>query len=495
MPQRTIYVYGPPGTGKTSKLIDLAARAIESYGPDRVGLITYTRAAAAEAKQRMSVRFGCDAAKFPYIGTIHAMGFKLLGLNTKQIVDGKGGRFKEFCQELQLPEQEIDATAESVEGFWWADADVKGEALVFREAYSAARHKRVSLEETTPLDYDPERFQYIAERYEAWKRRERLYDFEDMLERGAEKPLPVRVLLCDEQQDNSALMWEVEEKWAQPCVLAAYAADPYQALYQWIGGDPQHFLTRVESGAGQLIPLGDSHRLTAESAAYAKQLLFDGGWEDDTLLASWDGVGTGSSNEGTTFYLARTHRLLRNVERQLMDEGTPYADLKGYSKLTSAEGRGFRTLVLLQEQGLCATGDFQQAVKTFGSPAQMRAAQALSGEAVTYPVAVEALRELPEDLAGHARYADYLHRVYAYHGLRGLVNPPKTHVGTIHSAKGREADTVHLITSWAYLPARARRTTEGMRSESLVAYVAASRHRNALDLREGEEGLRYPFDD
>jgi len=77
-------------------------------------------------------------------------------------------------------------------------------------------------------------------------------------------------------------------------------------------------------------------------------------------------------------------------------------------------------------------------------------------------------------------------------GLGALVMPPRNRVGTIHSAKGREADYVTLCRGWGSLPAQAM--LSGDVGETCVAYVGASRHRMQLDMLDVHgEGVPYPF--
>jgi superfamily I DNA/RNA helicase len=66
-------------------------------------------------------------------------------------------------------------------------------------------------------------------------------------------------------------------------------------------------------------------------------------------------------------------------------------------------------------------------------------------------------------------------------------------VGTIHSAKGREADHVYLDRNWGLLPGRAM--LDGDLGEVCVAYVGISRHRCSLTLVDspGARGINYPF--
>ena len=472
------------------QLVNLFIKAVEVYGSDRVGMVTYTRAAAAEVKSRVAAHFGVDASAFPWVSTIHAACYKLLG--SPSLVDGRRGKFKQFCQSLNLAvPPEVKDTANDVSPYWYSEHVNTDEISQFRAIFAQAAHEMAPPKrgEMTRARYD-----YLALRYRQWKESERILDFEDLLIEGAKHELPVRVLLLDEAQDSSALMWHVVESWKRSAVFFAASADPWQSIFSYIGADPGLFTRHVNDAPGSLVALGDSHRLTPLSAQYAQNILTAGGWNDtdSKLLATWDGVGRSDREDsGSTFYLARTHRLLVPVQERLEEMGVPYSNLKGYSPLTTIAGKTYRALMTLREGGTVSLQELQSISKTCNRP--------LPGiQSVEYPELLDAeavVRILGKDISAMAAsvpHAYYLRAVYQQHGLHGLIAPPKVMVGSIHAAKGREADTTYLITSWGTLPARALRG-DGRRAEACVAYVAASRHRQALHLIEGARGERYPF--
>jgi superfamily I DNA/RNA helicase len=452
--------------------------AIEAYGPDRVAAITYTRSAAAELQARVAAHYGRDV-RLPYVNTIHSIAHALLG--RPPLVDGRGGRFAEFAASLRLvPSPQLPSPLEDSAPLWWAEVESSGELARFRTQLSRQRHL------LTP-DAGTERFRYLADAYQRWKRREGLCDFEDLLEQGMRHALPVRALLCDEAQDNSALMWQVTEAWAEGCALSAWAADPHQALYAWIGADPELFVQRVRAGAGQLLPLGDSHRLTARAAAYAQQVLRRTGHAESAgVLGAWAGVGDGA-DDGSVLYLARTRRLLTPIIAMLEGRGEPWADLHGNSPLTTPAGRGFRVLTQLLEGDLVRREEVVDVVARAGGHLR----RPLLPELVDAQQAAQHLNMPLDVLRGRLPHAAYLYSVYRTSGLAGLVSPPTTQVSTIHGAKGREAATVYLLPSWGRLPAGAL-GYGARRAEGCVAYVAVTRHRHRLALHEAGTGRRYP---
>src|SRR4029077_7875508 len=101
--------------------------------------------------------------------------------------------------------------------------------------------------------------------------------------------------------------WKVIEAWAEHVKLLIVAGDPWQAIYQFMGAEPA--LLR-ERPSDQFRTIGDSHRLDAASADYARTILAQAGYQHDDWLGTWQGIGTGEPRDGSIFYLARTGRLV-----------------------------------------------------------------------------------------------------------------------------------------------------------------------------------------
>jgi len=49
---KTLKIFGPPGTGKTYKLLQLFEEELKTTAPNRIGFVTFTRAARAEVLSR-----------------------------------------------------------------------------------------------------------------------------------------------------------------------------------------------------------------------------------------------------------------------------------------------------------------------------------------------------------------------------------------------------------------------------------------------------------
>ena len=502
-------LYGPPGTGKTETLTGLAAKAARAFGPERIAAVTFTRTAASELRERIVAALGLippsDArgrARFmqqtlPYVGTIHSIALKLCG--TQKVLQARD--LTRFVHDMGGQPSSEYPDAEYAEGYQWAEPG-RDEVEAALAVHAMARHRMIELAqayEETQWGYQgptvsPTQVMHLVRAYEDFKRDLRKLDFEDMLEQGMHYELPVDCLLGDEVQDNSPLLWTVLDRWSAER-LVALAGDPYQALYIWSGADPSLFINHT----GLLHRLGDSHRLTDAAAARALRTLRHGGYEEDEWLGSWGGVGSGESRDGSEFWLARTGRLLQPVRRDLEDAGTPYANMRGGGPLATKEADAFRVLLRLRTRGstdatglahLAANNDL---VSKAAATRLKNLARADPREEMDQPTAEAQLGIGLGALSGGFKYGPYYERVLKLHGAPAFRDRPRTLVGTIHSAKGREADRVHLVESWGTLPARALEEPRGRRAEACVAYVALTRHRSQLQLEPADEGMSYPW--
>lgn len=504
-----VKVFGPPGTGKTTLLVDKFVRLVHvTGGTDRVAAITYTRAAADELRIRIAAKLGLMGTPdtfrkaLPYVGTVHSLAWHLIG---KPALRDAG--------EKQLEAARPDG-----------QDTVRAESAMARAIYALARNCMISnqvaydqtAEYLTPgqaQDFPSfPRVQHLITEYALEKVERDMLDFEDVLVKAARSTtLPVRAILVDEAQDNSALMWQVVQDWAhRPGVaLAIYAGDPWQAIYRHVGADPTLLLYIT----GRWKILRRSHRLGQPDALYAQALLLEGGWrgldspemklyDGEKLMLSWHGMG-GRPVDGSVMHLARTNLLVREVEKDLRRDHVPYGSFDGHSApLEQRAGAAARVLARLSE------GVPQHAAVIARSVTAALARDWRHMETHLEPLLqdehevigrdefVRLTQTAPEQWLRGLVWGEYFSDLRQWLGWEALIAPPKTRVGTIHAAKGREADEVYLYESWGSLPSTAlMQSAAGQRAEACVAYVGATRHRTALHLSllDRGYGTSYPF--
>lgn len=499
----TRLIYGPPGTGKSTTLVALFKSAAQEVGPENVGAITFTRAGADELRLRLARELKITGTirdlkrKLPYVGTIHALCFKLLRCSPDQIVNGK--KLQEFCADQHIQDSqdqssyipdELDSPYLDMPSYGARQIDV------LRWAHAAARHRGIDFRAALALLPErllstsgmlPSHLLSLRDKYEAWKQARRLLDFEDLLELGAAHTLPVRYLFVDEVQDNSPLLFKVTDAWGYARTIRHFilAGDPYQAIYAFAGGNPDLFLRHE----GTWHVLEKSHRLSQESARYAKRLLTQSGW-DDPKLDQWDGAG-GQSHDQSELYLARTNALLNEVFRApMIEQGVPFAQLRGHAPLQTRSADAYVYLTLLRSGLAQPVPESLLDALPKGVVTPARRAQCLTGAALKAADLERIFHTSQTELRGLLPHARYFDRVLLKYGMSGLIDEPKILLSTVHGAKGREADRVTLVRSWGTLPAK--EAAESPRGESLVAYVACTRHRVSLDLVDGGRGSPYP---
>jgi superfamily I DNA/RNA helicase len=490
-------LYGPPGAGKTRKLVSIAEAVVRELGPAALGGVTFTRAAAYELKGRLAPLAALPQGRadldrvFPYVGTIHSLCYRLAG-RPKIITNAHKIEWARSAGDDKAHFDGTDALAR-LDTFDLGDLPVSAAEWAI-DLISAARQRCISLDEMIRLrpqaEIGLEPLKRLAASYADYKRQVDVVDFDDLLEMGLRERLPVSYLLVDEAQDNSRLLWRVIDAWRAHIPFTVCAGDPWQALFIFSGGDPALF--RGQPGGWTTI--GNSYRLSPQSAAYAQTILKTGGFAEDPLISDWTGTSTGSGTDGLHFWLARTGRLVHALGRRLEEQGEPYTMLSGRGGPLGAERTaGWRAAdEMLREGSSSATGlkaFVRDLPKGLLDPREARRIASLSGRVEAADLTwAEHLPRLQRALLK----ADYYARVRQRYGDAGLVLPAVNRIGTIHSAKGREADYVTLVRGWGSLPAQAM--LSGDVGETCVAYVGCSRHRVALDFLDlPDGGIDYPF--
>ncbi len=217
-----IAIFGPPGTGKTHRLVKLIKDEID-FGDRSAVFLSFTKSAAKEAVSRLGDGHRVRAS------TIHALAYGVLGVNRESVVDDK---------------KRADFGAKTG---WQFKGDIKGDEELqmgdlFLSAYSMTNNTGMPLMEAFERQGAPgprHDFERFCKEYAQWKETYGYLDFDDMLHGFLRTPDPAwGTVIIDEAQDCTNLQWACIQKLARNADNIIIAGDDDQAIYEWNGANP-----------------------------------------------------------------------------------------------------------------------------------------------------------------------------------------------------------------------------------------------------------------
>lgn len=497
-------ILGPPGTGKTTRLLDTIEREFieEQVDPREVAYVSFTKKAVTEAIERATALLGFTEKELPFFTTVHALCYRAIGIRRDEMLGRE--HYKDLSELLGYElSGYVDATQGEVRG------SSKGDTMLF--VANIARIRCTSLEdvyhELAMPGFTWHELKYTSDTYEAFKQRNVLKDFTDLLEMYIQqgRSQPVEVAVIDEAQDLSQLQWRVLQRAFSKAHRVYIAGDDDQAIYEWSGADVDTFLNLD----GERDVLGHSYRLPRKILAtsqkiirqvrnrYAKDITprdEEGSVTFHNLLQSvpFDG-------DSSWLFLARNVFLLNDMEEWLTKQGVPYLKRGGNSSINARHVKAIQAWEKLRE-GAAIHGDdvarfyeflrvghgVQRGFKgTDFDPDNLYTMADLTESygLITDAIWHEALLAMKTD------QLEYYLTALRGAGSAALLRPPKVRVDTIHGVKGGEADNVVLMTDMA------RNTSMSYRKnpdpENRVFYVGATRARNNLHIINAQTHQYY----
>ncbi len=281
-----IRLFGGPGSGKTTALLDQVEDLFEddpSVSVDDILVVSYTRAAANEVRERLAERLDVSARSLQgNVCTMHAKAYNLLNLSRDQVVgdDDK----KAFCEEYGLEyEDEYEGSLRRT-----ARSTTIGNKVISTSQWLQRTRREVSDWHDVPFHWNVEKVRLppeidphalegnkytptwgsdddridIPEAIRAWRTYKGEHDligFADMLERVHQRSLvpTADYLFIDEFQDITLLQYQVYQEWKPHMERVCIAGDDDQVVYAWQGADPRLLLDET----GEDIILDTSYRL------------------------------------------------------------------------------------------------------------------------------------------------------------------------------------------------------------------------------------------
>jgi len=397
---------------------------------------------------------------------------------------------------------------------------------------------------------DLARVESAIERYEEAKRLDNRCDFADLLARfagwrlsvdGPERTTPLgdvpglTAWILDEAQDVSALSGAVFRRLidTESCRYVYLSGDPYQAVFRFCGAD--HRVFRSWPVAKERIA-PKSWRCPAPILELGEQILRQCSDYFDRKIAPADhkGVIQKTSLDAALsmvrpdqewMILTRAGYQHRQIARMLNDAAVPFLNTHGGGEWHAPKRTAAITCLLSMERGSPVGADelkvvidlikvgrksdlLERGTKTRWEAMKKKDLAAVGHEGLVAPEHWESLG-ITAKLGAMIRSgawrdpqaplidkAPLFKRAVDRWGY-GPVLDPKVQLGTIHSAKGREADNVLLLTTTTErCVASAKASVEDRDAEHRVWYVGATRARRRLVLareRNAMSGARPEY--
>ena len=542
MPQISVII-GPPGTGKTTEMSRWAARAAARYGHDRVLVCSLTRTGAKQAAREIEL-------PMQQIGTVHAFAHRALG--SPVLAESKIGEWNEAHPELALScHSATDDSAYDVHDDLTETDRVKLEVARLRtfgldpgaspSATVVEFHQKWHdwKRQLGYLDYTDLIATALREVDAAPGDPAVLINDEAQDTGLAEMRLLLRwaahaehlVLTGDSQQalfawrgSNPLLLqelWQAHDAGRMPLQQSyRLSRGVYDYAYQWAG---RFQATRrvafvPRDIAGQIIHADVCfERLTPHEVADLVQTFDDGSESEYVPL----------------MFLATCGYMLDPVVKALRAAGIPFfnpwrPNHGGWNPLPQRRTRGLtivdRVLAFLRPLpdvwgdqarfwsatdlkawagGLPATGIFVrggvQAIQALSDTAtDTDLAKAFAAwflpEARTWMVPHPDMHRYLAAVKGSDRLRDFVTQVVARHGAAKLRERPRVAVGTVHSTKGSEANTVFLCPDVSLQAWDSARQDDSVAEElRRVFYVGITRTRDRLVLCKagGKTAVRW----
>ena len=239
----TMLVLAGPGSGKTTIIIYRVKYLIEQQhvSPEKILVVTYTKAAATEMKQRF-LQLSVAGGEKVHFGTFHNIFFKILrrayGYRLEQIIseEEKWNFFKKLMIESEIETNDQDEYVR----------DILSEL-------SLMKNELLPLKQYEPVNFSKDLFRFFAKKYEQYKAVKNKIDFDDMLTQCYEYLMMeeegkkywqncFEYILLDEYQDVNQAQDVCIRILAEPQNNIFAVGDDDQSIYCFRGARPDFLL-------------------------------------------------------------------------------------------------------------------------------------------------------------------------------------------------------------------------------------------------------------
>jgi DNA helicase II / ATP-dependent DNA helicase PcrA len=457
--EKEMRIFGIPGSGKTFRLKAMVEHLIkQGTEPDFIAITSFSKAAAREVASRIQL-------PEDRIGTLHSFAFKAMEIKKDQVAESHLADWN-----TQSRFQLTGSTSNLDDGIGDNEKKTNGDELFSQ--YQVARARM------TPREQWDNQVQIFANDWEAWKAQHQYWDFTDMIEWCDPEKLPIiEHLFVDEVQDMSALELDLIRKWGALTERYVLAGDPNQAIYGFKGADGSGFLN-PKLPDEQVIVLSQSYRVPetiwSESSKWQLEPLEY--WPRDEAgitkrvplmtMDAWRAQFILNEYPGTIMFLTTAGYMLNKLIAWFREKHIPFHNpyrLKdgrwnpinhNRMNLCHAAQKGtwthaelWRMTEHLKPEYFArkgAKGQLETAKKD--DPNTHANLEQYMNKNVIDALASKNFSEIASLYVGNTKAAGlaYTFKAIHAHGIQAC-EKPRIIVGTCHSVKGGEADTVVLF--------------------------------------------------
>ncbi|MEM1063503.1 MAG: 3'-5' exonuclease, partial [Planctomycetota bacterium] len=297
----------------------------------------------------------------------------------------------------------------------------------------------------------------------------------------------------------------------EPADYVYAVGDPFQSIFGFAGASPEHLL---DWPATKTKNLDRSFRCPADIVALGERILrptkryFDrgiapaahtGSVERTRWESRWfEGLDVGSD----VLCLARTRRQAARFGERLETNGLLWSPIEGTNRWSApTRNEGLACLWRLQRREQVSPGAWREAIKLLPAKDDEGVQLLARGTKTNFKKSSRDWDNERNDVGGLTEWgatAELSRRVLDgrwtglvtpspakfvatadEHGLDVAMRPP-IRVGTVHAAKGLEADTVFYLTTVTHQVHRSMQDELGRDEEARIAYVAVTRAKRRL---------------
>ncbi|WP_425601185.1 UvrD-helicase domain-containing protein [Haloplanus halobius] len=473
-------------------------------------VVSYTRAAAAEVRERLAERLDkSPRALKGNVCTMHAKAYELLDLSRGDVVgeddkeafceeygveyeDEYGGAGRRTARSTTLGNK-IIATSQWLQRtqrdvadwydvpFQWDVEEVRLPPEIDPEAQEGNKYTP-----TWPTGDERIDVPAVIRAWRSYKGEHGLVGFADMLERVAQRSLVPHVdyLVIDEFQDITTLQYDVFEEWKPHMEGVLIAGDDDQVVYAWQGADPNILL---DADVDEDVVLPNSYRLPSRILNVVNREIrhIDKRQEKDLNPRKEGGVVEGiqspsmfevvrnvqhtvDTTDETVMILFRARYQMFQFIDDFLPKGIPFSamtdqrmwtdrltqyvraieKLDADDPITGLEARRLADMLQDSAFGTNDRDDFydylddREEEADVDDIAQLEVPPAAVIDHAPFLPGVESAGDMVRKVTSFQRNSVDAYFDADYHGM----DPSRVRVGTIHSAKGREADHVFVCT-------------------------------------------------